>query len=70
MFIYNRRVTDEYLLQNLNEHIHNFSSLIYLKLQLEHDINSSIQWNDQCNGLVRMHLKDIVFAGVLVHLWF
>ncbi|CAF0731460.1 unnamed protein product [Rotaria sp. Silwood1] len=68
--IYNQRMTDEYLLTNLNEIIQKFHSIIYLKLQLEKDVNSSVNWKEQWNGRVKMYFTDIIFVGVLVHLWF
>ncbi|CAF1131862.1 unnamed protein product [Rotaria sordida] len=68
--IYNQRMTDEYLLINLNEIIQKFHSIIYLKLQLEKDVNSSVNWKEQWNGRVKMYFTDIIFVGVLVHLWF
>ncbi|CAF4245168.1 unnamed protein product, partial [Rotaria sp. Silwood2] len=68
--IYNQRMTDEYLLINLNEIIQKFHSIIYLKLQLEKDVNVSVNWKEQWNGRVKMCFTDFIFVGVLVHLWF
>jgi len=68
--IKNRRLTNECLLTNLNEIIQKFHSLIYLKLQLDKDIDSSINWNNGFNGRVKMHFIDGIFEGVLIHLWF
>lgn len=63
-------MTDECLLINLNEIIRKFHSLIYLKLQLEKMVNSSVHWNEEFNGRVKMYLTDNIFDGVLIHLWF
>ncbi|CAF3108337.1 unnamed protein product [Rotaria socialis] len=68
--IYNQRMPDECLLSILNKITRTFPSIIYLKLQLERDIDLSIDWKQQCNGLVKMYLKSIIFVGILVHLWF
>jgi hypothetical protein len=68
--ICNRRMTDEYLLINLNEIIRKCQSIICVKLQLEKDLDLSVNWNLEFNGRVKMFLTDIIFDGILVRLWF
>jgi hypothetical protein len=63
-------MTNGDLLRNLNEIIQKFQSLIYLKLQLGKDIESSIQWNEECNIPIKMRFSDVIFEGILIHLWF
>ena len=68
--IANGRMIDEDLLININEITQKFHSLIYLKLQLVKDFNSSINWNQELNGRVKTVLIDTIFDGILIHLWF
>jgi len=66
--IRNQRVSDEYILTYLNEIINKFHSLICLKLQLDKDIDLSI--NNQLNIRIKMHFTNIIFEGIIIHLWF
>ena len=68
--IQNRRVPNEILLTNLNQLIERLQSLIHLKIQLEKDIESSINSNDQINLRTKARFTDDIFDGVLMHLWF
>jgi hypothetical protein len=63
-------MTNEDLITKLTEIVNKFHLLIYLKLQLDKDVNSTINWNLQLNGRVKMYLTDMIFTGILIHLWF
>ena len=70
LHISNRRITDDELLRNLNEIIGKFHLLVYLKLQLEKDFDSSINWQQELNGRGKMFLTENIFDGILIHIWF
>jgi hypothetical protein len=66
--IRNQRISDEYILIYLNEIINKFHSLIYLKLQLDKDIDLS--GNNELNIRIKMYFTNIIFEGVIIHIWF
>jgi hypothetical protein len=68
--IQNRRINDEILLLNLNRIVQVSSSLISLKIQLDKELKFLANPHDQLNTRLKMHLTDLTFDGVLVHLWF
>lgn len=68
--IINRRMINEHLLGYLNTIINMFNALIHFKLQLEKNIDDSINLQTMMNGRMKTYLIDTIFDGVLIHFWF
>ena len=54
----------------LNEIIEKFHSLIDFKLQFGKDVQTSINWDEDLTPRIKMRFTDVIFEGVLMHLWF
>lgn len=67
--IRNRRMSDDYILQYINKIISKFPLLICIKLQLDKDFDTPINWNNEQNNRIKAHFIDLTFEGVLIHLW-
>lgn len=65
LVIQNRRISNEILIEYLNDVIQTCQSLINLNIQLENSIPS----DDLFNPRTKMRFTDVIFDGIIMHLW-
>lgn len=68
--IQHRRMSNEMLFEHLNDLVQNCRSLINLNIQLENEIEFSIRPENPFNIRTKMKFTDVIFDGILIHLWF
>ena len=68
--IQQRRLSNEIFYEHLNELIRTCRSLINLNIQLENEIEVTIRSEDPFNIRTKMTFTDVIFDGILMHLWF
>ena len=68
--IQNRRISTEILIGYLNDIIQTCQSLINLNIQLDDSIELSISSEDLFNPRTKMRFTDVIFDGIIMHLWF